>query len=115
MKYPFIAYQTQVEGHIFWVAECLTLKGCVGQGDTLESACKELEENETEWLKTAEKYNIEIPPIPMKNKPAIKCNFIKKIFGLFQPPFHKTLPRGVVKGEKPSTPNPFIRPSSNTK
>lgn len=66
MKYPFKVFKTQVEGHIFWVAESQILKGCVGQGDTSENALTELEENENEWLKMAEKYGIEIPPVPVE-------------------------------------------------
>lgn len=66
MKYPFRVYPTQVEGHIFWVAECPALKGCTGQGDTLETALAELEENEKNWLELAEEYGIEVPAIPME-------------------------------------------------
>jgi predicted HicB family RNase H-like nuclease len=64
MKYPFSVYQTQVGDHVFWVAECPSLKGCVGQGDTPEAAIGELSGNEKEWLETAEKYGIPIPPVP---------------------------------------------------
>lgn len=67
MKYPFHVYKTQVEEHVFWVAECRTLKGCVGQGDTLETAIAELESNEQSWLELAEMYGMEIPAIPMEN------------------------------------------------
>lgn len=66
MKYPFKVYQTQVDGHAFWVAECQTLKGCVGQGNTIEEACASLEENEEIWLETAEEFGIDIPPIPFE-------------------------------------------------
>ena len=67
MKYPFRVYQTQVDAHIFWVAECPALNGCVGQGDTLEEAVAELEENEASWLEIAEECGIPIPEIPMEN------------------------------------------------
>lgn len=53
MLYEFKVYQMKVENHIFWVAESLSLKGCVGQGETSEDAIKELGENEKEWLDTA--------------------------------------------------------------
>ena len=66
MKYPFRVYQTQVEGHIFWIAESPALKGCTGQGDTLEAALAELEANEQSWLELAEEYGIEVPSIPME-------------------------------------------------
>ena len=66
MKYPFRVYQTQVEGHIFWIAECPTLKGCAGQGDTLDAALAELEANEQSWLDLAEEYGIAVPAIPME-------------------------------------------------
>lgn len=68
MKYPFVVYFTQVEEHQFWIAECKALKGCVGQGDTIEEAISELETNEEEWLKTAEEYDIPIPEIPIEEQ-----------------------------------------------
>ena len=64
MKYPFSVYQTKVEDHVFWIAECPALSGCVGQGETAEDAIKELELNEEEWLETAKEYGIDIPEIP---------------------------------------------------
>ena len=66
MKYPFKVYQTQVEKHVFWVAECPCLKGCVGQGDTIDEAICELEENEAIWLETAIECGIEIPSVPIE-------------------------------------------------
>ena len=67
MKYPFHVYKTQVEEHVFWVAESRALKGCVGQGDTLELAIAELETNEQSWLELAKMYGMEIPAVPMEN------------------------------------------------
>ena len=67
MKYPFRVYQTKIESHVFWVAECPALKGCVGQGDTLDEALAELEINEQSWIEVAQDCGIEIPPIPMEN------------------------------------------------
>ena len=66
MLYEFKVYQMEVEDHIFWVAESLSLKGCVGQGETSEEAIKELEENEKEWLDTAKEFGISIPPRAVK-------------------------------------------------
>ena len=68
MKYEFAVYKMSVEGHDFWVAESKSLKGCVGQGETSAEAISELEENELEWLKTAEKYGITIPPVPVRKE-----------------------------------------------
>jgi len=66
MRYPFRVYQTQVDAHVFWVAECPVLKGCIGQGDTLEEAIAELETNEQSWIEVAQEYGIEIPAIPVE-------------------------------------------------
>jgi len=66
MQYPYKVYRTQVEEHVFWVAECTCLKGCVGQGDTIEEALHELEENETVWLDTARECGIAIPTVPIE-------------------------------------------------
>lgn len=68
MKYEFSVYQMEVEGHTFWVAESKSLKGCVGQGETSESAILELEENEKEWLNTAHDFGIPIPPITYRKE-----------------------------------------------
>jgi predicted HicB family RNase H-like nuclease len=62
MLYEANVYQMNVEDHIFWVAESKVLKGCVGQGDTSKEAISELELNEKEWLKTAEEFDIPVPP-----------------------------------------------------
>lgn len=67
MRYPFHVYKTQVEEHVFWVAESRALKGCVGQGDTPEMAIAELDANEQSWLELAEMYGMEIPAVPMDN------------------------------------------------
>lgn len=61
MLYEFISYQMQTDDHLFWIAESKVLKGCVGQGDTLQGAITELEENEREWLSAAEETGIPIP------------------------------------------------------
>ena len=66
MKYPFIVYFTQVEDHSFWIAECKSLKGCVGQGETAEEAIEELKINQNEWLETAKEFNIPIPEVPVE-------------------------------------------------
>lgn len=64
MRYPFRVYKTQVENHVFWIADCPTLKGCTGQGATPDAAIAELEANEQSWLELAEEYGLEIPAIP---------------------------------------------------
>ena len=66
MRYPFVVYFAQVEGHKFWVAECKALKGCVGQGETPEDAIAELTISENEWLETAQEFGIPIPEIPIE-------------------------------------------------
>lgn len=66
MKYPFTVYFTQVEDHSFWIAECKSLKGCVGQGETAEEAIEELKINQNEWLETAKEFNIPIPEVPVE-------------------------------------------------
>lgn len=79
MKYPFSVYQTLVDGHEFWVAECPSLKGCVGQGNTPEAAIDELSRNEKEWLETAEKYGIPIPLVPIEALNAYSGKFTVRI------------------------------------
>ncbi|MBQ3077671.1 MAG: type II toxin-antitoxin system HicB family antitoxin [Clostridia bacterium] len=69
MKYPYRVYRTQVEDHVFWTAESPALKGCVGQGETLEEAVTELESNEQAWLELAEEYEMEIPEVPIEDFP----------------------------------------------
>ena len=61
MKYPFYTYNDEIEGHTFWVAKSLSLKGCVGQGDTIDDAVSELAVNENDWLEGAEEFGITIP------------------------------------------------------
>lgn len=63
MKYPCKIIPMEVEGHKFFVAKSLYLNGCVGQGETIDDALLELADNETEWLESAEEYNMEIPVI----------------------------------------------------
>ena len=79
MKYPYIVYQTQVEDHVFWVAKCSALNGCVGQGDTLEEALLELQENETEWLATAAECGIAIPEIPLVQENVCSGKFTVRV------------------------------------
>ena len=65
MKYPYNVFQTKVEEHVFWVAECPTLKGCVGQGETPNDAVAELESNVNEWIAIATESGIDIPEVPI--------------------------------------------------
>ncbi len=67
MKYPFSVFQMENEGHVFWVAKSIYLKGCIGQGDTSDEAIRELDINEAEWLRTALEMGITIPQIPIEN------------------------------------------------
>ena len=48
MLYPYTVKYYEANEHGFWIAESLTLKGCVGQGDTDSQAIKELQTNETD-------------------------------------------------------------------
>ncbi|MCM1267597.1 MAG: toxin-antitoxin system HicB family antitoxin [Bacteroidales bacterium] len=70
MKYEFKVFQMQVEEHVFWVAKSTALKGCVGQGDTVQEAIAELEANESEWLTTAAECGIPIPLPSVQKKNA---------------------------------------------
>ena len=67
IKYPFKVYQTEVDGHIFWIAKSSSLKGCVGQADLMADAIAELEENEKAWLETAKETGIPIPEVFVEN------------------------------------------------
>ena len=65
MKYPYHVRLEQYEdGTAEWVARSESLKHCIGVGDTLEAAVKELSENEAVWLETAEEEDFVIPPVP---------------------------------------------------
>ena len=61
MIYPFSVSQMTVEDHAFWVAESTTLRGCVGQGESITEAIKELSINEREWLDMAVELHMDIP------------------------------------------------------
>lgn len=86
MKYPFEVHLTQINNHSFWIAKCKLLKGCVGQGETIEEAIAELSLNEEEWLKTAEEYGILIPEIPVEEEVDYSGKFTVRI----SPYVHKT-------------------------
>lgn len=66
MKYPYTLYRAKVEDHVFWAAECPSLKGCVGQGETPQEALEALELSEEEWLETAKEYGFDIPEVPVE-------------------------------------------------
>lgn len=66
MLYPFQVYQNMVEQHVFWVAKSMSLKGCVGQGETPQEAILELEANEQDWITTAKEVGIPVPAIPVE-------------------------------------------------
>lgn len=85
MKYEFEVYQMEVEEHLFWVAKSKVLKGCVGQGETVDDAIKELESNELEWLETAKEFDIPIPPISIRSD----SSFSGKVSLRFSPFMHE--------------------------
>ncbi len=64
IKYPFKVFQSEADGHTFWVAKSIILKGCIGQGDNIQEAVSELEENEKAWMETAKETGIPIPEVP---------------------------------------------------
>ena len=66
MIYPFYVFQNNVENHVFWVAKSASLKGCVGQGDSISEAISELEINEDEWISAAKETGIPIPAKPLE-------------------------------------------------
>lgn len=57
MKYGFKCYPIEVNGKHLWFAESMDLEFCAGQGDTMEEAIKELEENEFSYLSLGETDN----------------------------------------------------------
>lgn len=61
MKYGFNIRLVDFDGEQVWVAESADLKGCVGQGASVEEAISELAANERFWLEIAEKRGIDIP------------------------------------------------------
>lgn len=85
MKYGFNVYMMKVDDHEFWVAESKDLKGCVGQGDTIEEAVAELSVNEEEWLKTAAELNMRIPEVSVETMEAYSGKFVVRV----SPVIHK--------------------------
>ena len=67
MKYPFSAFFEKDDNKEYWVAKSSSLKGCIGQGDTLDEALAELQENEEAWLETAKEAGIPIPEVPCES------------------------------------------------
>ncbi|MFA7109706.1 MAG: type II toxin-antitoxin system HicB family antitoxin [Sphaerochaetaceae bacterium] len=61
MKYKYKISQMYNNGKTFCIVESTELNGCVAQGDTVEEALKEFEQNELEWLESAKEHNIPIP------------------------------------------------------
>ena len=66
MKYEFNVFQSEANGHTYWVAKSKALKGCIGQGETADEAIHELAQNEEEWLITAKEFDIPIPTPEIK-------------------------------------------------
>ena len=79
MIYPYTTKYYEANDHTFWMAESSCLKGCVGQGNTLEEAIKQLEENEKEWLETAKMLNIPIPELVPAQMPSHSGKFTVRL------------------------------------
>ncbi|GEM_PF-1037169 len=79
MRYGFNVYQMKVEDHVFWIAESKDLKGCVGQGDTIDEAIAELGQNEIEWLETAEELGIKIPTPTLEENVEYSGKFMVRV------------------------------------
>ena len=45
----------------FWVAECPSLPGCISQGDTKESAIRNIREATEEYVLALEEDSLEVP------------------------------------------------------
>ncbi|MEO8231030.1 MAG: type II toxin-antitoxin system HicB family antitoxin [Ignavibacteriota bacterium] len=58
MKYPVVIYPASEGGY---VAEVPSLKGCLVQGETIDSCLTELETVIELWLETAKKNKLKIP------------------------------------------------------
>lgn len=58
MKYPVIIYPADEGGY---VAEVPSLKGCLAQGETIDSCLNELETVLELWLETAKNNKLKIP------------------------------------------------------
>lgn len=68
MKYPFNVVFTKDGADTYWLAKSCCLKGCIGQGQTMEEALEELAGNESMWLETAIECGIDIPDIPIEEE-----------------------------------------------
>ena len=67
MLYPFKVYRAvskDDEKDIFWVAESLSLKGCLSEAKYISDAIERLEEIEIKMLKTAADTGIKLPDVP---------------------------------------------------
>lgn len=58
LKYPLIIYSSNEGGY---VAEVPSLKGCLAQGETVDSCLQELETVIGLWLETAKRNKLKIP------------------------------------------------------
>ncbi|MCI2062476.1 MAG: type II toxin-antitoxin system HicB family antitoxin [Eubacteriaceae bacterium] len=79
MKYGFNVYKTENEDHCFWIAKSEDLKGCVGQGETVDEAIAELKENEEEWLNAANEYGMDIPDVTCKKENEYSGKFVVRV------------------------------------
>ena len=93
MKYGFVIYKMKVDEHVFWIAESRDLNGCVGQGDTIEEAIRELENNEVEWLDAAKEYGIDIPEPSVEQPIEYSGKFMTRV----SPQVHKEAAENAAK------------------
>ena len=61
--FPYTMSGVSHSGENAWVAASVTLKNCIGVGDTQEEALHELESNESVWIEMAKKCGFLIPEI----------------------------------------------------
>lgn len=61
MEYGFNVSMMEANGEKFWVAKSIDLKGCIGQGDSIDAAIKELRENEQVWIEIAKEEGEQLP------------------------------------------------------
>ena len=61
LDYEVKIYPVIEDGKTEYYAECPELRGCAGQGATVEDAIQELKENMDLWLETAKETGIPIP------------------------------------------------------
>ncbi len=79
MRYPYSVVFTKEGTDVYWVAKSACLKGCIGVGEIPDEAVKELEENETAWLESAEDLGIDIPAVPVEEEVGFSGRFSLRV------------------------------------